>query len=126
MELNRPLAWRVEDHFPDNLEMIAAASLIFPHSSSQSCPSNFVAQHMNLARQWPQNAGSAEPLAIQGALWMRVVANVVDNHRLRIGQAAGRSSKRSTHGHVQECEDVLIERPHISRRKVAWGHREER
>lgn len=57
---------------------------------------------------------------------MRVVANVVDNHRLRIRQAARRSSKRSTHRHVQEREDVLIERPSIPRRKVAWSHREER
>ena len=59
-------------------------------------------------------------------LGMRVPADVVDDHGLRIRQAAGRSSERSAHGHVQEREDVLIERPRVSRGQIARGHCEER
>jgi hypothetical protein len=45
-------------------------------------------------------------------------SRIFDNHGPRIRQPARRSSKRSAHGHVQEREDVLVERPRISRRKT--------
>ena len=48
------------------------------------------------------------------ALLRCVPADVVDNHGPGIRQTAGRSAKSPTHGHVQDGEDVLVERPGIA------------
>src|ERR1700722_10172136 len=56
----------------------------------------------------------------------RIPTNVVHHHGLRIGQAAGRSTQGATNGHIQDCENTLIEWPYISRREDAGRSREER
>ena len=55
-----------------------------------------------------------------------IPADVVHDQGTRIRQPAGRAAERAPHGHVQDGEDVLVERPRISRRKTAGRDGEER